>query len=167
MAISLEMNKSSPINFNLTFPLLPVRGTLAANEEFTLNIHTTVIPGVTLEMLERRWQSTRANATGNMEFQPMNTGFIVDAQFKNWQLLFEWMSYINNNKDKMIEEHSNYGVDSSLIVTDNFQSKILGIRFVDMFPMDLSEVSMSYREGEVILEANITFMFDYYEIVTI
>lgn len=167
MTISLEMNKSSPINFNITFPLLPIRATLAANEEFTLNIHTTVIPGVTLEMLERRWQGTRSNISGNMEFQQMNTGFIVDAQFKNWQLLFEWMSYINNNKDKMMEQHSNFGVDSSLVVTDNFQSKILGIKFVDMWPMDLSEVSMSYREGEVILEANITFIYDYYEIITI
>ncbi len=36
-----------------------------------------------------------------------------------------------------------------------------------MWPMDLSEVSMSYREGEVILEANITFVYDYYEIITI
>lgn len=167
MTLSVEMNKSSPTNFSMVFPILPVRSSLSANEEFTLNIHTTVIPGVTLDLLERRWQSAKANDIGMMEFQQMNTGFLVDSQFKNWKLLFEWMSYINNNKDKMIESKQNFGVDGSLIITDNFQSNILLLRFVDIFPMDLSEVSLSYREGEVVLESNVTFAYDYYEIVSI
>jgi len=167
MPLSVEMNKSSPTNFSMVFPILPVRTALSANQEFTLNIHTTVIPGVSIEMLERRWQSTKAQDVGNMEFQQMNTGFIVDAQFKNWQLLFEWMTYINNNKDKMVESKQNFGVDANLLITDNFQNRILALNFVDIWPMDLSEVSLSYREGEIVLESNITFAYDYYEIASV
>jgi hypothetical protein len=75
------------------------------------------------------------------------------------------MSYINNNKDKMIERKENFGVDGSLIITDNFQNKILSLNFIDIWPMDMSEVSLSYREGEIFLESNVTFAYDYYEII--
>ena len=164
MTLSTTLDKSSPNNFELVFPLVPSETALSANDEFILNIHTTILPAVTMVTSERHWQNAKITEAGLLDFEQMNVSYYVDSQFKNWQLLFGWMSYINNNNDKKMEKRQDFVIDASLRIIDNFQSDILSLSFIGMYPVILSEVSMSYREGEIVLESNVTFNYDYYKI---
>jgi hypothetical protein len=165
MALDTQLNKASPFSFELVFPLIPLQTELEANEEFVLNIYETVLPGVSLDAQDQRWQGgVTKQATGELTFEPWNVNFMIDSEFKNWQVLFKWFMFINNNKDKYIDTHFVYSVDATLRVTDNFQNQIFSLFFVDVWPNNMGEVTMTYREGEPNLECQISFVYDRFEV---
>jgi len=164
MTITTTLNHSSPSNFELCFPKLPSETTLDAGDEFTLSIFSTIVPSLNLDLIEHRWMgSATQRASGNVVFEPWNINFIVDVNFTNWQLLYNWVTYINNAKDDYIKEHSNYAVDATLRVTDNFQAEIFKLFFVGVWITNLGEVTLSYREGDQVLECSASFAYDYFE----
>ncbi len=167
MSLNVQLNKSTPTNFRLVFPVIPGNTTLEINEELVLNIHGIVLPGVSLEPLEMGYNNTKSKLSmGPMLFEEFAVDFLVDSQFKNWKLIFNWISYMNNNKDKGNLPHNEFVVDMSLQVLDNFQDEILRVAFVRCWPTQLAAVNFSQREGEAALECNAVFNFDYYEIKT-
>lgn len=165
MALSTQLNKASPFSFELVFPLIPVQSELKGNEEFTLNIYETVLPGVTMDMEESRWQGAKTNrASGELTFEPWNVSFLVDSEFKNWQIILKWFMFINNNRDKYIDLQRNYAVDATLRILNNFQEQKFSLFFVDVWPSSLGEISLTYREGEPSLEAQVSFIYDRFEL---
>lgn len=162
-----EINKATPTNFQLIFPILPVTSALTDSNSLTLNIHSVVLPGMQLEELERRWQGYRSKDSGAITFDPLTTTFIVDGSFENWQLIYQWITYISDGYEKPMEEHGEFSVDSTLMVTNNFSSPVLAVQFVSMWPQALGEVSLSYREGEVQIECTVTFVYDYYKLLSV
>lgn len=165
MALSTQLNKANPASFELVFPILPEGVDLTTNRELTLNIYSTIIPGVNMDPEILDYLGGRTNrAGGKLTFEQWNCNFIVDSEFKNWKVLFNWLSYINNNKDQFMEEHYNYTVDATLRVTDNFQNEIFKLFFIDVWPNGLGEITFSHREAETILECNALFAYDRYEI---
>jgi len=160
-----QLNKASPFSFELVFPVIPPQTEIRAGREFILNIYETVIPGVTLESSEDSWQGGKVNrATGALTFEPWNVNYTVDSELKNWTVIYQWMMYINNNKDKYIEMQHLYSVDATLRVIDNFHKQVFTLFFDDVWPVSLGEVSLTYREGEPNLEANVSFMYDRFEV---
>lgn len=162
--LSANVQKSNPTNFELSFPLIPGQTEINASEELILNIHGTVLPSVSIAAIETYWQNTKRQDVGNPEFEQMNVQFIIDSQLLNWKLLYDWMIYIANNKDKMFERKELFAVDSTLRIIDNFGSDVFGIKFIGMWPTNLQEVSFSMKEGEIQLEGGATFVYDYFEI---
>lgn len=162
---NISLNKASPNNFMLTFPLLPSQTLVSATGPLVLNIFSAVLPSVSIASEEKSWQNTKVKGTSsNMEFDQWLVNFMVDDYFYNWKLLFDWMSYINNNKDKMAEKEINFKVDASLILLNNFKEKILNVKFVGIWPVTLGEISMNQREGDMSLECMVNFNYDYFEI---
>jgi hypothetical protein len=165
MALSTNINKSSSSNFELVFPKIPTESTLAATDELTINIYSTIIPGVTITMEEGKWMgATSKFAAAPAVFEPWNVSFTVDSNFYNWKVLYKWLMYINNNKNKFAELKSNYAVDATLRVVDNFQKEVFRIFFIDLWITSLNEVSLSYREGEQNLECTASFEYDSFEL---
>lgn len=160
-----NVDKSSPSNFSLIFPKIPTETIISAINPFKLNIFSAVLPSVTLSQEDLSWQSNKTKrASLPMDFDSWIVSYMIDSQLSNWRLLFNWMSYINNNYNKMAELHSNYSVDCSLIVTDNYTNLIMEVVFVSVWPSNLGEVSFSYREGDINLESTVTFNYDHYYI---
>ena len=165
--LSTELNKATPTNFELVFPIIPPNDGPGANTELSLNIHSVIMPAVTINPIEVNWENSVHKVAGSpMDFEILSVQFNVDAQFKNWQLLFNWMAYITNNRDKMMEDYKKYVVDSSIRVIDNFNKDVMVVSFRDMWPTNLQEISFSYKEGEVLLESGATFVYDYFTVRT-
>lgn len=162
---NINIDKGTPTNYQLVFPLIPTETTISANNPFVMNIHSAILPSVSIAAEELRWQGNKTKVgLIPMEFDPWLVSFVVDSELANWKLLFTWMSFINNNWNKIAETQRNYGVDCSLIVTDNYANSVLEIIFVDIWPSTLGEVSFSQREGDVVLESTINFNYDYFYI---
>ena len=158
-----SIDKATPTNYQLIFPLIPTEKTIGANNPFVMNIHSAILPSVSIATEELRWQGNKTrHGVIPMEFDPWLVSFVVDAQLFNWRLLFNWMAAINNNNDKIAETHKKYAVDCSLVVTDNYANSVLEVIFVSVWPSVLGEVSFSQREGDVILESTINFNYDYF-----
>jgi hypothetical protein len=160
-----SFDQATPTNYQLIFPLIPTETSIGANNPFVMNIHSAILPSVSITQEEQRWQGNKAK-TGliPMEFDPWLVSFVVDARLANWKLLFNWMAYINNNNDKIAERHKNYAVDCSLIITDNYAKSVLEIIFIGIWPSTLGEVSFSQREGDIVLESTINFNYDYFKL---
>lgn len=163
--ISVNLDKSGPSNFQLVFPKLPTETTLGATHELTLNIHGTIIPGLSLDTIEGSWLSAVIPFdSGRMTFEPWTVEFTVDSQFLNWKVLYRWLTAINNNKDKHGALPSEYAVDATLRVTDNFRNEILRIYFTNVWINMLGEITFSMREGETNLECTCQFVYDRFEL---
>lgn len=161
---NLDLNHASPANFELVFPKLPAQTDFSASTDLTLNIHTVVIPGVSMEMREDFFQAGKTpRAMGPLIYEPWSVTFMVDEDFTNWKILWDWMAYINNNKDKMAELPENYTVEATLRVLDNFQQDIFNLFFIGVWISNLSEVNFTYREPESVLECVASFNYDRYE----
>jgi hypothetical protein len=159
-----SIDKLTPTNFQLIFPKLPTENTITANNPLVMNIFSAVIPSLSLAEEELRWQSNKTkHALEPLEFDTWLVSYVVDAEIKNWTLLFKWMAYINDNISKH-EEHRNYAVNASLVVTSNYRVPQLEINFVDIWPSTLGEVSFSTREGDVQLESTVNFTYDYFTV---
>lgn len=158
-----NMDKATPTNYQLIFPLIPEQTSISANNPFVMNIFSAVIPSLSIATEELRWQGNKTrHSMEPIEFDPWLVSFVVDSRLENWKLLFKWMAYINNNFDKIAEQHYKYGVDAALVVTDNYANAVLELRFIDIWPATLGEVSFSQREGDITLESTVNFNYDYF-----
>lgn len=159
-----NLDKATPTNFQLIFPKLPTEESISANNPLVMNIFSAVIPSVSLAEEEKRWQSHKTkHVLEPMEFDTWLVSYVVDSEIRNWSLLFKWMAYANDNYVKH-EEHKNYAVDASLVVTSNYRVPVLEINFRDIWPSTLGEVSFSTREGDVQLESTVNFTYDYFRV---
>lgn len=158
-----NIDKATPSNYQLVFPKIPTESTITANNPFVMNIFSAVIPSLSIGIQEMFWQGNKSRYDlSPIEFDPWLVSFVVDSRLANWSLLFNWMSYINNNWNKIAEEHSKYAVDVSMIITDNYNNSIMELIFVDIWPSTLGEISFSQREGDVVLESTVNFNYDYF-----
>jgi len=161
----IVLDKASPANFHLVLPNLPPDITIADTAELVINIFGTVIPGVNLDVLEHFWAGGKYHGdSGLISYDPWTVDFVVDAQLLNWQILYRWLTYINNNKDIRGRIPQEYTIDATLRVLDNFQREILRIFFTNLWVNTLGEVRFSTREGEQNLECQAQFIFDRYEV---
>lgn len=157
------IDKGTPNNFQLIFPLIPTEDSISANNPFIMNIFSAVVPSVSIAEEQLHWQGNKTkHGQIPLEFDPWLVSYVVDAELRNWRLLFNWMTYINNNNDKIAETHKNYAVDASMVVTDNYGNAMLELIFVDIWPSTLGELTYSTREGDVTLESTVNFTFDYF-----
>ena len=160
-----NLDKATPTNFQLIFPKLPTEESISANNPFTMNIFSAVIPSLSMAEEELRWQSNKTkHALVPLEYDSWLVSYVVDSNLANWKLLYDWMEFINNNNDKIAELHSVYGVDASLVTTTNYRVPVLELRFIDIWPSTLGEVSFSTREGDVQLESTVNFTYDYFKV---
>lgn len=160
-----NLDKATPTSFQLIFPRVPTETSISANNPFIMNIFSAVIPSVSFSEDDRRWQGNISKANmGPLTFDSWQVSFVVDSKLSNWKLLFKWMSYINNNFNKIAEYHKNYAVDVAFVATGNYKQSVLELLFIGVWPSQLGEVSFNYREGDVQLEGNVTFTYDYFKI---
>ena len=161
----VNLDKATPTNYQLVFPLIPTESTITAMNPLTLNIFSTVLPGISFSEEDLNWQSNKTKrALSPLMYEQWMVNFVVDSQFENWQILAVWMQFINDNKDKIAELHKEYSVDASLAITDNYRQTIMAVTFKSIWPITLGEVTLSQREGDVQIESSANFNYDYFDI---
>ena len=162
----VNLNKSNATNYQLIFPMLPVEEYYEKSKQFTLNIFGTVVPSLTLDVDPRNWQGGKAfTDTGELTYGPWNVEFTIDSEFRNWKVLYNWIMRVNNNEDDYGEVRGKeLTIDATLLVMNNYRNPSLKIRFHDIWPYELGDVSFSKRDTEDDLICNATFMYDKYEI---
>jgi len=165
MSFRQNLNQASPHSYELIFPRLPVETSMANKNQLVLNIHSTVVPAITLSEQDMPWQGGKAKTfSGEITFEPWFVQFLVDSNFENWNLLFRWMTFINNNKNRYSKNNREYKVDASLKITDNFERTVLTIDFKNCWINQLGEVAMTHKEGDQTLNSTANFSYDRYEI---
>lgn len=160
-----NLNKATASNFQLIFPKIPTGDSTKDMKQLSMNIHTTIIPSLSLDTVDINWQGgVFRKDIGNVVFDNWYVNFTVDSSFSNWLTLYKWFTFINNNKDTYGRSTDQYKVDATLQVLDNFRNEILVMDIHGIFITMLGEISLTYREGSRNLESSANFIYDRYEI---
>lgn len=158
------INLASGNNFQLSFPVIP--GNDKIDRLLTLNVFETIIPDVTFSEDMQHWQGWDfKHITSNLDFAAWTFEFSIDENFENWKKIFNWMKFINNNRDKVGENINEYMVDASLSINDNYDNIIMELKFVNVFPTSLGTVTLSDKDGEQYLMTSVTLLYTYFDIV--
>ena len=157
-----ELNKSSSGYWSLFFPKFPIKNEL--HRDFVLNIFGTGIPSISTNPTVYHWQNANFKIpAGNVDFGEWTFSFIIDEKLLNWQIMFRWLTFINNNKDKFLENYPNYCISPTLHILDNFKNSILKLNFINAWPIRLGEVTLNTRQDETQLEGQCTLTYDRFE----
>ena len=160
--MGMNLNKSTSTEYQFVLNRLP--NNIHDMDELRLNIYNITLPGVSLNQQEMPWQGKHAQMhLGGVTFDPLNINYLVDSEFKNWRVLFNWIMFIADNKEKPSADANSYVVDGSLLIMDNFNKVHTTISYKNLWIQTLGELSFSIRDGESFIESSATMMYDYYE----
>lgn len=162
---------SYPLSFQLCFPtkkFILEKNTFIDYKdvsEFFVNLYGTVLPGLSLEFSSLKWMGATVRVPSDViQFGQWNTSFIVDEKIFNWIYFFEWITWMQNNKDVYTQDYPDYCVDSRLKVFDNWKKTIAIFKIVNIVPENLGELSLSFQDGTGINTSQISFSFDRMEL---
>lgn len=160
-----SINPASGNNFQLIFPVLPFSSDLFTSKQLILQLINTGIPGLSFDKNTSDWNGKHINSiNSDLNFEELELTFLIDENFENWKILYDWLTKINNNKDIVGKDLNEYSIDASLIVYNHYNSQILSLSYYNIFPISLDKVTLSYRDGENYLECTSTFSYDYFEV---
>ena len=165
MPLNVTLDKSSPNLFQLVFPMVPHEQNINESNELILNVFSSIIPGISISEMSQDWQGMKTTfATSELQFDPWSIDFVVDKKFRNWRMIFNWLMFIHNNSDKPMEISKLYKIDASLIILSAWREPIINIKFYDIYPLSLGQVSLSMRDAQQLLECNASFAFQRFNI---
>lgn len=163
--MSLNISKATATEFAFVIGHVPNGTNIHDTDALRLNVYNVNIPGLSLTDTEFLWQGKTVHYhIGGISFEPLTLNFTVDVNFENWKVLFNWMTFIADNKDIPSLDPDDYVTDASLILFDNFENVHSRIIFRNMWVQSLGEISFSIREGETQIESSATFYYDRYEL---
>lgn len=161
----VNFNKSSGANYELIFPVLPISDGIRESDILSLNIHGTVVPAITIGTEEGHWQGgVVPRAISTLTYEPWYVNFTVDSNWRNWWMLFRWITLIDDGNSHFGVSTSEYFVDATLNIYDNANNRVMGIKIVNIYPSNLNEVSMSQRDGQESLDCGVNFNYTRMEI---
>jgi hypothetical protein len=115
-------------------------------------------------------------APGNkITYNPFNITFLVNGDVQSWKDLHDWfrsmaspVSFDERNRLTQIQSNrtnlQSYS-DGTLTLLSNLNNPILNVRFINMFPITLSDIMLDSKESaDDIITADASFMFEYYNI---
>lgn len=111
---------------------------------------STSLPGIS-GTAARQWSPfTDVKVTGDkLVFQPLIVNFVVDEKLANWFEIYSWMvkyahpETFDEYKDTDVHQNNLYSSKKSsatLLVSNNKYNIHHEFRFIDLFPVDLSDI---------------------------
>jgi len=164
MSTIQNLNKALAGNYELIFPLIPVVDKPKDMDIFSLNIHGTVIPSMTVGTSEPSWQNASFPiAIAPTTFDPWFVNFTVDSDFCNWYILYKWILFMNDPMTGIAHSHKEYAVDAVLKFINNDNKEVMNIKIYNIYPTLLNEVQLTHRNGEEILDCGVNFNYTAFE----
>jgi hypothetical protein len=157
--------------FQLNFERLP---------EMTFFCQNVNLPGVSTNPITHPTPFVDLSFAGDkLQYENFNVQFIVDEDYVSWLSLYDWMVGItfpeNFQQYQNLETRYNKlptGSDSGLpaysdailTINTNKNNPNVKFQFIDLFPISLSAVNLSYEESpETILTATATFSYSFFK----
>jgi len=96
-----------------------------------------------------------------IEYQKLNFTFLVDENFLNYKEIVKWLF---NMRDPNIKSRSSdIFSDGTLTLLSNNKNPLLRFDFIDMFPIDISELMFTTSETDN-LECTVMMSYTYFKI---
>lgn len=158
------IGKATASHFQMVFPVIPGLDTIDEEEQFRLNIFGSVMPGIAITPLEMPWQGGVVyQEGGGFNYGDWSTSFHVDKNWTNYLIIYDWIKAANDGVSIFAAYPDDYQVTAHLLVFDNWDNIAVTWQFEKVWPSALSDVEISYRDGQEILTCTVTFEYDFFK----
>jgi hypothetical protein len=155
---------------NLTFPsalLGSIAGFSAASGKSKFLIKSAQLPGSTLGTVSVNYFGRELKFVGNRTFQDWTVTIINDEDFAIRAAMESWMNLMNSHVGNLRTAVGNspLGYSSDAVVTQYGKTQntaIKKVRFVGLFPIDLSPIDLDWGSNDTIEEYQVTFAYQYW-----
>lgn len=154
----------------MTTPAINTRANPGSDLEFF--IRATSIPGSTIGTVTVPYMGREIKLAGNRTFADWTVTVINDENFSYRGLFEEWMDSINRH-----EQNTRLGTGNAFDYTDtqgtvvqqlaktgtrNDPQVVRAYRFYNLFPIDISEITLDWGDNDSVEEFTVTFAYDYW-----
>jgi hypothetical protein len=181
------LNRSSKDKFILLLNLPDIlRKNSLTDDTIKLNpleisVHGTVVPAIEVPSVELRFggQSQNVSSYSRQNYPPLDVNFIVDNAFRNYWLLWNWLSIQNSPlgsyysgtdpKYQTYKDLIQTGVEAEYCTTfsifglDEYNKKTIEFKYHNAFITSLGAITYSYKDSEFI-ESTAQFQFSQLDI---
>jgi hypothetical protein len=130
-------------------------------------IRASSIPGATMGTVVTPYFGREVKFAGNRTFADWTVTVLNDENFKVRARLEEWMMKINSHEgNQRITTGAINGYFGTATVQQlgkNASNVLRNYTFQNIFPVDLSEITLDWGDNDSIEEFTCTFTFDYWE----
>ncbi len=132
-----------------------------ARTEFFVN--ASEIPPAQLGVIEVPYFGRRIKVPGDRTFPPWTVQIINDEDFAIRSALENWSNSMNALKDN-VRLKRQYLSDAEVVQFSKTGSELRTYKFRNIFPSDVSPISLSWGSTDQIQEFTTTFQYDYWEV---
>jgi hypothetical protein len=133
-------------------------------------IQASTLPGSSIAPIEVPYFGRKIRVAGDRTFEPWSVTVMNDEDFAVRQAMETWHSRINslvgNLNTTGASEPSRYKVQADIHQYSKAGgTPIRTYRFVGMFPTEISPIDVNWADTDTIEMFQVTFMYDYYEVL--
>jgi len=141
--------------------------------DFKFFCRAASIPGSTIGVVTVPYFGREVKLAGNRTFADWTVTVINDESFAYRSAFEDWMSTINLHEENYRFDNAGYSLADSAIV--NQLSKIgdenapiiqRQYEFKNLFPIDISEITLDWGDNDSVEEFTVTFAYDYWTATT-
>ena len=145
-------------------------GTAFNGADLKLFAKGTSIPGATIGTVIVPYFGREVKLAGNRTFPEWTITVLNDENFTIRSQFEQWMDHINSHSGNIRATQASGTPSLSYTSTgtvDQFskgagQKKSASYSFINMFPTDLSEITLDWGDNDTIEEYTVTFAYDYW-----
>jgi hypothetical protein len=131
-----------------------------------LMIESTTIPGNRILVREYQFDGPLKKYPYSTAVEEVTISFLLDGNYSIHKAFSEWLYAIINMDTYTVAYKDDIVATQEVYQLDKFNRKKYGMRMIDAFPIMITPIELSNTTPNDIQRANITFVFDRYDILT-
>lgn len=137
-----------------------------------ISVHGTIVPDIAVPEIDMRFlgQNLHLSTYARPNYPPITINFVVDSQYKNYYLLWQWLDSMNmaikdvyggtkSPDPLMVGDQFEYQTTIKIVAVDEYNEPVIEFIYSKAFLSTLGGLNYSYREGSSLVEATATFHF--------
>lgn len=153
-------------NCEMSFPI--GLGGAAAQSKFTFMARAAQLPGDTVNQIPQFYFGRELKFSGNRSFPEWTVTIINDEDFIIRDTFEKWMSKLNSHVSNVrdpafVQGDGGYQADGFVTQYGKAEDVLKRIKFVGMFPIDVSPIELDWGSNDTIEEYAVTFAYQWWE----
>lgn len=148
-------NFLSPTGFDLIIEKIP---------KVCETIQSVNIPGINLGTASADTPFVKVNLPGKIEYSSFTVSFKITEDLDNYKEVIDWINELG--KPNEFPQYKRQTHDALITILSNNKKKNISMRFTDIYPINISELSFDTRLTDIqYLTCSVTFAYTNFNIL--
>lgn len=172
------------LNLPLVLKKQSLENKLINIDPLQMSVYGSIVPNIQVPPVEVRFGGQSVNVTSytRPNYPPLTVSFMVDNSFKNYWILWKWLSILNDPKlsyytgtPTNLETNSDryekgnlkeYQTNLSIFSLNEYNQRSIEFKYYNAFITNLGGITYNYRDPELV-ETTAEFQFSQFEAVLV